>query len=197
MKKVKDCVSGMVPLKGRTTLKQILASPEHHIIIGKGVQIEVADLPGVFAHNATPQQHFQRRIAAAFQELECNTILYRLRKGLELAKEKMKQSESQTSRGSRKNLTGNEDLPTRSSIRRSVGGDLKVNGRLSHLEKLEKESALTPEKKQVLKKLCLRQEQGEFGWRHLAKKLSEVLKLCKPMCPEAARTLSASLRRDV
>jgi hypothetical protein len=101
--KVHECISGMLPLKRRKVLQNILDSGYDEIFveslrsltrsstvaeaIAEKVQdskikthIHVADMPGLFAKDATPQQRFQRRIAAAVNEYERDVIVQRARR---------------------------------------------------------------------------------------------------------------------
>ena len=76
--------------------------------------------------------------------------------------------------------------------RRTQEGDAKVNGHLSILEEKRPSASI---RNQMITQ-CKRHKAGKFGWRTLAKKLSEILKLDKEMSHEAARCTS-TVRPDV
>ena len=101
--KVHECISGMLPLNRRRVLQNILNNGYDEVFVeslrsltrsstvaeaiaqkvqGSKIKIHVADMPGLFAKDATPQQRFQRRIASAVNEYERDVIVQRLVDGL-------------------------------------------------------------------------------------------------------------------
>lgn len=181
--KVHECISGMLPLKSRKVLQNILDGGYDEVFVESlrsltrsstvaeaiaqkvqdskiKMQIHVADMPGLFAKDATPQQRFQRRIAAAVNEYERDVIVQRLLDGLLARKARL-----------------------------SKKGIHKYNGRKSVLDHHPVNAA----KKKKLKDLCKNRSKGKFGWRTLAKKASIILQVKPDMSHEAARTLSKQL----
>ena len=179
--KVHECISGMLPLKRRKVLQNILNSGYDEVFVeslrsltrsstvtealaqkvqDSKIKIHVADMPGLFAKDATPPQRFQRRIAAAVNEYERDVIVQRLVDGLMARKAKLS--------------------------KKGIG---KYNGRKSVLDHHPVNAA----KKKKLKDLCKKRSKGNFGWRSLAKEASIILQVKPQMHHEAARTLSKQL----
>ncbi|CAJ1410792.1 unnamed protein product [Effrenium voratum] len=186
-KRVSECISGMLPLKDRKKLQSLLNGGFSHIYVESlralgrktsaieeiyeeakrtGTHIVVADLPPtLFSSTASPAENFQRRIMAAVQEFERDTIVYRLQEGLKAKAAKMK----------------------------AAGLPGKVNGRKSYLEHQQGKN-LSPKKLKALKQACLARKRGEFGWRVLATKASKILRLKVCVGKDAAVTLSKQLK---
>ena len=100
---------------------------------------------------------------SAVYEFERDCIVHRLHAGLQAAKAK--------------------------STRRTQGGDVKVNGRLSTLERLQPTSA----RLRCMHALTKKQSRGKLSYRQLAERFSKVLKLRTPMSMETARRISTSM----
>ena len=137
-----------------------------------GKRIVPRDMPDIFDLNPHPNQSYSRRAVLNAQEFEKDSIWWRTSHALidKLAVERKK--------GDKARLTQE--------------GDAKVNGRLSFLE----EKRLSASTRNQMITQCKRHKAGKFGWRTLAKKLSEILKLVKEMSHEAARRTSTVLLRD-
>ncbi|CAE7241929.1 unnamed protein product [Symbiodinium natans] len=188
LKRVSECISGMLPLPQRKKLHALLDGSYSHVYVeslralgrkASGIEevyeaakktktnVVVADLPCVFSLSATPAEAFQRRVMAAVQEFERDVIVNRLQEGLEAKAKKLK----------------------------SQGKDEKVNGRKSYLDKfLKKEGENKTMKMKALKALCMDRQKGKFGFRELAVKASKVLALKKSTIgKDAAVTLSQQL----
>ena len=189
LKRVSECVSGMLPLAQRKKLQSLLDGSYSHVFVeslsalgrkATGIKevyeaakksktnVVVADLPCVFSLSATPAEAFQRRVMAAVQEFERDVIVNRLQEGLQ-AKAKKLQTQGKNNN--------------------------KVNGRKSYLEKLlQNDSHNMKSKIKALTALCKDRKQGKFGFRELAVKATKVLALKKgAMGKDAAVTLSQQL----
>ena len=187
--KVTECISGMLPLAERRKLLSLLDGSYKTIYVESlralgrkasviddiyeraketRTEIAIADMPGLMKLDASPTERFQLRVVAAVQELERDTIVHRLQQGLQAAKKNKER----------------QGLPT------------KVQGRKSYLEKKE-EGGLSRVQRCKLVALCKQREQGAFGWRPLASKMSKLLRLERPMKHEAARTMSKALLKKV
>ena len=100
---------------------------------------------------------------AAVYEFERDCIVHRLHAGLEAAKTK--------------------------STRCTQSGEVKVNGRLSTLERLQPTSTQL----RCLRTLTRQRSQGKLSYRQLAEHFSKVLKLRSPMSMETARRIATSM----
>lgn len=189
LQKVTECISGMLPLNKKKKLQALLDGKTSHIFVeslralgrkASGIEeiyekaketntcIVVADLPpALFTASASPAENFQRRIMAAVQEFERDTIVNRLQQGLRAKAEQ---------------------------LAKAGMNPKKVNGRKSHLEKRMAQKGITKGQLKSLSTLCRARKRGDFGWRALAPKLSKILKLKKPMGKDAAMTLSKELK---
>ena len=132
----------------------------------KGVKIICGDHPTLFKSPASPIESFIRKVMFAMNEMERDLLVQRLQSGL--------------------------DAKRQSSDRVGQEGKVKVNGRLSLLEKLK------PNDQQKKNMCCMavQREQGKFGWRVLATKFSKVLKLKEDVSPETARRMSQELKHQ-
>lgn len=193
LKRVSECISGMLPLQQRKKLMDLVSGTYSHVFVESlrslarkpgaieelhqvakksGTSIIVGDAgPDVFNPNATPAQNFQRRVLAAVTEFERDVIVHRLASGLQ-----QKRTQLQATTGKI---------------------NVKVNGRKSYLEHALQNCGTDEKKKKVIKKklvtLCKLQQHGKVTWRQLAVKASKCLKLKKPMGKDAAITLSQKL----
>ena len=109
------------------------------------VDIVTADVPRMFASDASPAESFMRRIMLAVAEFERDTIVARLSSGLQRAKATTK--------------------------RKTQYGRPKANGRTSILETTKPNSLL----KRRLLCVFARRRKGTIGWREAAKQLGCLL----------------------
>ena len=122
-----------------------------------GTDTNVANNPALFKRNATPEEHFFRRIHVAVMEYERDLVVHRLQMGLQAAQQKRK----------------------------------KVRGRKTIMEKL----APMSQQKRALKKLILQRRAGKFGFRPLARKMSQALRLKQTMAMETCKRVCQQLAR--
>jgi DNA invertase Pin-like site-specific DNA recombinase len=171
MKKISDCISGMVPLPGReefmallkhTDTKKIyvesasrvarsasVAEQIYQAAQATGTDTNVANNPALFKRNATPEEHFFRRIHVAIMENERDLVEHRLQMGLQAAQQKRK----------------------------------KVHGRKTIMEKL----APMSQQKRALKKLILQRRAGKFGSRQVLRlKQTMAMETCRRLCQQLA-----------
>ena len=193
LKKVTECISGMLPLRQRKTLMDLMSGSYSHIFVESiralarkssaieelhqaakkhGTRIIVADAgPELFNHNASPAQNFQRRVLAAVTEFERDVIVDRLASGLQRKREMLQKATGKTK--------------------------VKVNGRKSYFEHALAKLGNDETKKKKLKKqiaaLCISHKAGRLSLRNLAVKASKFLQLQKPMGKDAAVTLSQNV----
>lgn len=178
-KKVKDIISGGVPLAQRTKLltllntvtdiyvessralsrKSVVGEELFELARAKGVNIVCSDFPTLFNPNATPIESFMRKVVLAMNELERDIVVSRLQSGLESKK--------------------------KTSTKKTQCGKVKVNGRRSWLERLQP-GASTINK---IKRMAGERAKGKFGWRTLAKQISTLLKIKKNLSPETTRRM--------
>lgn len=192
LKTVSEITSGSLPVDQRTTLLSLLsgqvpgmetvkpgnlkvfvesaraiardanvAEQLYQLSKKSGVQIVSADMPGLFGHQPSPAETFMRRVLLAVWEFDRDTILYRMAKGLD---DKRKTSKDVTQYGK-----------------------VKVNGSKSILAKL----SLTQSMLKAVKKAVALHEDGTFGLRTLAAKLSAILK--RKIAHETARRMMAEI----
>lgn len=182
--KIKETVSGTKPLAQRKQLLKLLDSARliyvesaraisrkacvgeeiYEAATAKGVTIIPADFPGLFKADASPMESFMRKVILAMHEMERDVVVARLQAGL-MAKQKV-------------------------SKRKTQGGNVKVNGRFSLIEKLKPNKTIIQRMKKVLKE----RSRGDYGWRGAATKLSKLLKMKKTMAAETARRVSSELQ---
>ncbi len=178
IKKVTECVSGMVPLASRKKFMNLLnntntkniyvesasrvarsaavAEQIYQAAQATGTDIVVANNPNLFKRDANPEEHFFRRIHFAVAEYERDLVVHRLQMGLQAAMEKRE----------------------------------KVHGRKTILESL----APTGWQKRALKKLIAQRCAGKFGFHPLAEKMSQVLGLRYTMAMETCRRLCKQMQ---
>lgn len=184
VERTKETISGTTPLVQRCKLSKLMESVSAIYVesaraiarktsIGeeifeeaakKGVKIICGDHPTLFKSPASPIESFIRKVMFAMNEMERDLLVQRLQSGL--------------------------DAKRQSSDRVGQEGKVKVNGRLSLLEKLK------PNDRQKKNMCCMavQREQRKFGWRVLATKFSKVLKLKEDVSPETARRMSKELK---
>ena len=186
---VSDCISGMLPVHRRQRLVDIITSGQFQAVFVEstralsrkasvaedlaiianqyGVKLIPGDFPSLFTSDS-PVDCLVRRVMFAVTEFERDMIHKRLLAGLV---EKLRKEESKP-KGDR-NVTQQ--------------GDTKVNGRKSHLEKINPSNA-------VLKQLRVwvkARAHGKFGWRVLQTKFEKKLKMALPL--ESARRMAVEL----
>ena len=108
--KVKDIISGAVPLAQRTKLmkllntvtdiyvessraltrKSVVGEELFELARAKGVNIICSDFPNLFNPNASPIESFMRKVVLAMNELERDMVVSRLQSGLESKKKTSK-----------------------------------------------------------------------------------------------------------
>lgn len=193
LKRVTECISGMLPVRQRKKLLQLVSGDYSHVFVESirslarksgtieelyheakknGCHIVVADAGAdVFKHDATPAQNFLRRVLAAVTEFERDMIVHRLTSGLQRKKALLQAK------------TGKQEV--------------KVNGRKSYFEHAMQECGKNTKRQTRIKKsitaLCRDQKKGRLSVRELAARASKVLKLDSPMGKDAALTLSKQL----
>lgn len=123
------------------------------------VKIVSKDYPALFAHNQTPTENFVRKMVCALQELDRDTVVWRLQQGQEHKRQ--------------------------TTAEKTQSGQPKVNGCKSYVEHLAPSRAV----KNKIIKLGKKRAAGEFGWRPLAEKITALLKLDKPLTHETARRI--------
>ena len=183
VERIKETISGTTPLVQRSKLSKLMESVSAIYVesawaiarktsIGeeifeeaakKGVQIICGDHPALFKSPASPIESFIRKVMFAMNEMERDLLVQRLQSGL--------------------------DAKRHTSVRVGQEGKVKVNGRLSLLEKLKPND----QQKKTMCRMAVQREQGKFGWRVLATKFSKVLKLKDDVSPETARRMSKEL----
>eukprot|EP00438_Fugacium_kawagutii_P023949 Skav213219 [mRNA] locus=scaffold369:23605:24360:- [translate_table: standard] len=148
LKRVTECISGMLPVRQRKKLLQLVSGDYSHVFVESirslarksgtiedlyneakknGCHIVVADTGAdLFKHDATPAQNFMRRVLAAVTEFERDMIVHRLTSGL-LRKKALLQAK-----------TGKQEV--------------KVNGRKSYLEHAMQECGKNTKKQTRIKK---------------------------------------------
>lgn len=186
VQRIKETISGTTPLVQRCKLSKLMESVSAIYVesaraiarktsIGeeifeeaakKGVKIICGDHPTLFKSPASPIESFIRKVMFAMNEMERDLLVQRLQSGL--------------------------DAKRQFSDRVGQEGKVKVNGRLSLLEKLK------PNDQQKKNMCCMavQREQGKFGWRVLPTKFSKVLKLKEDVSPETARRMSQELKHQ-
>ena len=121
------------------------------------VRIVPKDYPALFAHNQTPTENFVRKMVCALQELDRDTVVWRLQQGQEHKRQ--------------------------TTAEKTQAGQPKVNGCKSYVEHLAPSEAV----KKTIMKLGKKRDAGEFGWRPLGHKIAALLKLDKPLPHETAK----------
>ena len=106
--------------------------------VALGVEIVPADSPGLFKHNPTPTEKYNRRHELLNQELEKDKLNERLSKGVEYAYKTTK--------------------------KRTQDGRKKVHGRKSILQAMFQKNKMSASVKQKLAKLFKQRDDGEFGF---------------------------------
>ena len=127
------------------------------------VHIIPADYPGLFEHHQSPTQSFVRKLICNLQELDRDTLVYRMAHG---RAEKMKTTK-----------------------KRTQDGRPKVSGCSSVLE--QKNASEAVQKKILI--LGRKRSMGEFGWRPMAEKVSKLLKLDYVLSHETVRRMCEGL----
>ena len=113
IKKVSECISGMLPLKERKVLQSLLNGSFEAVYVESAralsrradvieaiykkakttnTKLIVADMPGAFKFDASPAENFQRRIMAAVMEFQRDMVVYNLQAGLQAARAKAKKA---------------------------------------------------------------------------------------------------------
>jgi DNA invertase Pin-like site-specific DNA recombinase len=193
VRKVAEIISGSLPFERRRTLTELLEDPSVKVIaveslralarktmVGEEIHqkailhkktIIPADMPDAFSLEVSSMASnaLSRRCVLAAQEYEKDQIVYRTQNAI-----KAKRAEEAKKGG---------------KMRKTQKGKPKVNGRKNILE----ECKATKRQHNNSLTLCQQRAQGKFGWRVLAARLSQVLKLKKDMTHEAARRNSALL----
>ena len=121
------------------------------------------DYPALFAHNQTPTENFVRKLVCALQELDRDTLVWRLQEG---RKQKMKVT-----------------------TRQNQKGQPKVNGAKTYVEELAPSKAM----QNKIITLGKKRDAGVFGWRPFAEKISDMLQLDQPLSHETARRMYREL----
>jgi hypothetical protein len=121
------------------------------------------DYPALFAHNQTPTENFVRKLVCALQELDRDTLVWRLQEG---RKQKMKVT-----------------------TRQNQKGQPKVNGAKTYVEELAPSKAM----QNKIIALGKKRDAGVFGWRPFAEKISDMLQLDQPLSHETARRMYREL----
>ena len=148
VRKVKECISGMLPLAQRNKLQKLINGKHDAVYVeslralgrkatviedvyemakNSKTKIVVADMPGVFNPKASATENFLRRVQAAVQEYECDIIVHQL----------------------------------------------MCNGHESLLEN----KPPTTHQKHMLKAVCKEKKCGALGWCPLAMKCAKILKI--------------------
>ena len=104
VRKVKECISGMLPLAQRNKLQKLIngdydalyaeslralgrkatvIEDVYEMAKNSKTKIVVADMPGVFNPKASATENFLRRVQAAVQEYERDQIVHRLQEGIQ------------------------------------------------------------------------------------------------------------------
>ena len=186
---VSDCISGMLPVHRRQRLVDIITSGQFKAVFVEstralsrkasvaedlaiianqhGVKLIPGDFPSLFNADS-PVDCLVRRVMFAVTEFERDMIHKRLMAGLV---DKLRKEESKPK--AQRNVTQQ--------------GDTKVNGRKSHLEKINPSNA-------VLKQLRVwvkARARGKFGWRVLQTKFEKKLKVALPL--ETTRRMAVEL----
>lgn len=130
-----------------------------------GIKLEASDLPGLLKHWPTPAEGFIRKVMFAMYEFEKDLIVMRLVNGLQQKKDQ----ESQ-----------------KLQPRRGQQGQVKVNGRLSLLERRRPNSRAHAKICQA----CAAHRKGDLSARQLASALTAALGLERPMAMETARRMA-------
>ena len=111
----------------RAISRNMMVSEELYELSKKvGVQIVPADFPDLMKHDAGPMDKFLRRIVFAYQELEKDLVVHRLKDGLDKRRERLEvalrqQRRSRTPAG---------------AVALTAAGKVKVNGRQTLLERM-------------------------------------------------------------
>lgn len=132
----------------------------------QNVHIQLADYPNLFKHNQSPTESFVRKLICNLQELDRDTLVYRLAHGRE---EKKKRTSRLTQHGAP-----------------------KANGCQSWLEKLKPNKVV----KRKIQGLGKSRAAGKFGWRPMAEKVSKLLKLNRVLSHECVRRMLNELGQD-
>ena len=185
--KVAEVISGMLPLAERTKLQKLLSGEFDTVIVESqralargvhaaeevyqtakknNVNILVNDMPTLYKLDATPAESFIRRVMASVSEFERDTIVARLQAGL--------------------------DAKRTATKRKTQMGEPKVQGRKTLLERcgVLPSSPLMRQLKAAIKQ----HENSEFGWRPLAKKVKQILKIHKVPSIEVVRRMVHELK---
>lgn len=185
IKKVKEVISGSVPVCQRVKFLKLLDSATdiyvesaraisrrashgeeiYNIAKDKGVSIICSDFPKLFALQPSPIESFMRKLVLAMQELDRDVLVERMQAGL-AAKKKTAKARTQS-------------------------GTPKVNGRKSTLELLKPSSSKV---KQMIS-LSKKRAKGHFGWRSLATQFDRILKIKggKKLSVETVRRMAKEL----
>ena len=168
MKKVSETISGMLPLKKRTQLQQLLSGEYDTVVVESaralsrsvetseqiyntakenGVQIITSDLPDLFRVDGNPATNFMRRVMAAVTEFDRDVLVLRSQAGLTAARRK--------------------------TTRTTQRGQPKVQGRKSLIQQLK------PTEQQIkqLRNSFQKHQNGDFGWRPLGRQVKNSLNL--------------------
>ena len=127
------------------------------------VTIVFQDFPNLFTHSETPVGNFIRKLVCNLQELDRDTLVWRLTHG---RSEKKKTTKAVTQ-----------------------SGRPKVCGSKSYIDKLMPTAKV---QKQILT-LGEKRAEGEFGWRPMAMKVTRRLKLKEPLTHETVRRMHQEL----
>ena len=126
------------------------------------VQMVPADAPDLLVHDPTPVQTFLRRVMFAMVELEKNLIVQRLAHGRAKKHEKMEQKVKKARKANKQLSYG--DI-TQAGKPKSCGSNsaLQIVGKLSYAQKNQMKKAIDD------------RHNGQFGWRVLQEKFTEIL----------------------
>jgi DNA invertase Pin-like site-specific DNA recombinase len=117
------------------------------------------DYPTLFTHQETPTGNFVRKLVCSLQELDRDTLVWRLAHGREQKK--------------------------KSTTAKTQSGKPKVNGTKSYLEEMKPSAKV---QNQILA-LGKQRSKGTFGWRPMAKKVSKILGLKDVLPHETVRRM--------
>lgn len=127
--------------------------------VRNNIKIVPKDYPSLFDHQQTPTGNFVRKLICSLQELDRDTLVWRLEHGRNVKK--------------------------KTTTQKTQCGLPKVNGCKSYLEELKPSQAV---QRKILQ-LGVKRANGHFGWRPMAKKVSALLKLKEALPHETVRRM--------
>lgn len=130
------------------------------------INIPPQDYATLFSHSDTPTGNFIRKLICSLQELDRDTLVWRLQQGRE--------------------------NKAKTATSRTQSGKPKVNGIKSYLEDLQPSKDV----QQKIVSLGKKRDRGDFGWRPMANEVSKLLGMKQSLPRETVCTIRFLTRNE-